>query len=930
MKHKVKGRKISLRYQSEAVLENKLIEYLSNNGYEKVNISSEEDLESNFRSQINNFNADKLKGKDLTDKEFQKLMNRIEGKSIFESAKILRDKIEIEREDGSKLFLELMDTKMWCKNLYQITNQITVRGKYENRYDVTLLINGLPLVQIELKRRGLDMKEAFNQISRYKIHSYTGLFRYIQIFVVSNGVDTKYFSNSDGELNYKYTFFWTNKENERISNLKDFASIFLEKCHISKMIARYMVLKKSEKQILVLRPYQVHAVEEIVKRAKETGNNGYTWHTTGSGKTLTSFKASQILAAEEGIDKVFFLVDRQDLDHQTEKEFNEFQPGSVDRTDSTEHLISQIKDIMSQIIVTTIQKMSNAVKNPKYEAIMEAYKEKKVIFIIDECHRSQFGKMHTEIKKHFKNSQYFGFTGTPRFEENKSQDDRTTADLFDKCLHYYLIKDAIHDGNVLGFSVTYINTLDADLNKIAAEKVQAIDTAEVWQDPRRIDLVARHIVEYHDRRSKSKGYNAIFATDSIESLVLYYDKFKELDHDLKIASIFTYAANSDLSGGKEHGRDSMERMIADYNKMFNTNFSTDKYDSYRADVDKKVRESKIDILLVVNMFLTGFDSKKLNTLYIDKNLKHHNLIQAYSRTNRLDSEKKPYGNIICFRNLKDATDEALRLFSKTDNVDELLAKSYEEYLKLFKDQVALLTSIAPRPEDVDQLKSEEKQKEFIIVFRDLTKTLIRLENFQEFEFTEEEVGIGDQTYQDYRSKYFLIKENHDRNKTDQVSILDDIDFALEIMHRDKVNVDYIMNLINKIDLENEDRKKEDIAYIIGELERADNKELRNKVELIKEFLDKVVPKLSKDDSIEDEFINFEKDRKARKIDEFAIGNRLPKDQVEGLVQEYEFSGIIDREGVSDTLTEAQYSFLENVKKSEEVEIFIREIAEEYR
>ena len=561
---------------------------------------------------------------------------------------------------------------------------------------------------------------------------------------------------------------------------------------------------------------------------------------------------------------------------------------------------------------------------------MEPYRDKKVIFIIDECHRSQFGKMHNQIREHFRNSQFFGFTGTPRLRENKSEDDRTTADLFDKCLHYYLIKDAIHDGNVLGFSVTYVNTLKADLNEISAEKVQAINTKEVWQDDERIGLIVQHIIDFHDQRAKGKGYNAIFATDGVDSLTLYYDKFRELDHDLKVASIFTYEPNPDLSNGQIHGGDSLERMIKDYNEMFNTNFSTENYDTYRADVDKKLREAKIDILLVVDMFLTGFDSNKLNTLYVDKNLKYHNLIQAYSRTNRLDSDKKPYGNIICFRNLKEATDEALRIFSKTDDIDTLLAKSFEEYLALFRQQVELLTKIAPSPDDVDNIKSEEKQKEFVLVFRDLTKTLIKLENFKEFEFTEECIGLDSQVYQDYRSKYLLIKENHDRRKTEQVSILDDIDFALEIMHRDRINVDYIMNLIREIDLEDEKQKEEDIKYIIKELERADSKELRSKVELIKEFLDKVVPKLTRRDSIDNEFTKFEQERKGKTIKCFADDNKLSKDQVENLVQEYEFSGIIDREKISDTLAEAKYSFIENVNKSKELEIFIREVAEEYR
>ncbi|NLJ98674.1 MAG: type I restriction endonuclease subunit R, partial [Tissierellia bacterium] len=404
---------------------------------------------------------------------------------------------------------------------------------------------------------------------------------------------------------------------------------------------------------------------------------------------------------------------------------------------------------------------------------------------------------------------------------------------------------------------------------------------------------------------------------------------KELDHDLNIASIFTYEANPDLSEGKVHGRDALEKMIEDYNKMFNTNFSTDNYESYRADVDKKVRESKIDILLVVNMFLTGFDSKKLNTLYVDKNLKYHNLLQAYSRTNRLDTDKKPYGNIVCFRNLKEATDKSLKLFSKTDDIDLVLAKSFDEYLELFREQVNVLLGIAPEPEDVDYLKSEKKQKEFIITFRDLTKTLISLENFDEFEFTEEVMGLDAQSYQDYRSKYLLIKENHEKTRREKASILDDIDFAIEIMHRDKINVDYIMNLIKEIDLEDQEKRREDIKYILKELDRADNEKLRNKVELIKEFLEKVVPNLSNEDSIDDKFTQFEQERKEWKIKEVAKEYKVPKEKMNGLIQEYEFSGVIDKEEITNTLTEAKYSFLENYEKSQELETFIREVAEEY-
>lgn len=376
-------------------------------------------------------------------------------------------KIILEREDGNKVYIELFDTQNWCKNRFQVTTQTTVVGRRVNRYDVTLLINGLPMVQIELKRRGLDFKEAFNQIKRYKKESINkGLYKYIQIFVVSNGVDTKYFANSDKDILFSHTFFWSDENNKRISNLKEFAETFLEKCFISKVIARYMITNETDKTLMVMRPYQIYAVESLVNRAFETNNNGYIWHTTGSGKTLTSFKASQILASDPNIKKVFFLVDRKDLDSQTISEFNKFEPDSVDITDKTSTLVNQIKDISKPLIVTTIQKMANAIKSEQYTKIMEKYKDDRVVFIIDEYHRSQFGDMHKAINKHFNNAQYFGFTGTPRFFENKSQEGRVTADLFEKCLHTYLIKDAINDGNVLGFSVEYIRTFKAILMKM--------------------------------------------------------------------------------------------------------------------------------------------------------------------------------------------------------------------------------------------------------------------------------------------------------------------------------------------------------------------------------------------------------------------------------------------------------------------------------
>lgn len=912
-----------MAYQSEAQLEENLINQLVNQGFHRVIISNEEQLKANFRNELFEHNKSKLNNEPFTDKEFERILRHVEGKSVFQSAMVLRDKFILEREDGSEVYIEFFDTKNWCKNRFQVTNQTTVVGKYTNRYDVTLLINGLPLVQIELKRRGLDLKEAFNQINRYKKHSYQGLYRYIQIFVVSNGVDTKYFANSDKELLFSYTFFWSDEENKRISNLKEFTQTFLDKCFISKVIARYMITNETDKLLMVMRPYQIYAVEEIVKRAFETNNNGYIWHTTGSGKTLTSFKASQILSKEPNIKKVFFLVDRKDLDNQTIKEFNKFEPDSVDTTDKTNILVKQIQDINKPLIVTTIQKMANAIKNDKYSKIMNQYKDEKVIFIIDECHRSQFGDMHKAINKHFINAQYFGFTGTPRLDKNRSQDGRATADLFEKCLHHYLIKDAISDGNVLGFSVEYIKTFDGGFDEDDDEKVKAIDKEEVFMCDERIDLIANHILDIHNAKTVNKKYTAIFTVQSIPMLVKYYDAFKAINHDLKIAGIFTFGTNEDSEGRDEHSRDSLERMISDYNKMFDKNYSTDTFPSYFSDVSTKVKDAKIDILIVVNMFLTGFDSKTLNTLYVDKNLKYHDLVQAYSRTNRVEQPTKPYGNIVCYRNLKKRTDEALCLFSQTDNTDVVLMESYEYYLDLWHTELKKLKDLTPDPSDVDSLQSEEDKKKFILAFRDLTKVLTKLNTFTEFEFKEENLGMNEQSYQDYKSKYFTIYESVKRQEEQKTSILADIDFGIELMNSDKINVSYIMNLIREIDLSDKEKKVRDIKNIITELDRADNEDLRLKVDLLKEFLNQVVPNLNENDDIDSAYEEFEKIKREEEVDNFANEIGLNRYKIKNYISEYEYSGIINRQEISDEIkTELKPKFTLRRKMIDQVKNFI--------
>ncbi|PTK96436.1 restriction endonuclease subunit R, partial [Staphylococcus gallinarum] len=604
-----------MAYQSEFALETEMMEQLNANGYETVTLRDEQQLLDNFRAILNERHAEKLDGQPLTDKEFQRLLTMINGKGIFESARILRDKLPLKRDDESEIYLSFLDTRNWCKNKFQITNQVSVEDTYKARYDVTILVNGLPLAQIELKRRGIDINEAFNQVMRYRKQNYTGLFRYIQLFIISNGVETRYISNNDGEILKSHMFYWSDKDNNRINTLSDFTDTFLRPCHLAKMISRYMILNETDHILMAMRPYQVHAVEALIHQATETNNNGYIWHTTGSGKTLTSFKASQVLSEQEEVKKVIFLVDRKDLDSQTEEEFNKFAKGAVDKTNNTAQLVRQLKDKSLPLIVTTIQKMSKAIQN-NAEAL-DQYKTDKVVFIIDECHRSQFGDMHRVVRQHFNNAQYFGFTGTPRFEENKSQDGRSTADIFGRCLHTYLIKNAIHDGNVLGFSVDYINTFKAqNIETTEEDLVEGINKDEVWLADKRIELIARHITENHDKYTRNRQYSAILTVQSIPALVKYYTTFKKISKDykqpLKIAGVFSYQPNEESKEGdmdEAHSRDQLEMIMQDYNQHFGTNFSTDTFQEYfnhiSKNVKKGVKDNKIDVLIVVNMFLTG-------------------------------------------------------------------------------------------------------------------------------------------------------------------------------------------------------------------------------------------------------------------------------------------------------------------------------------
>ena len=612
--------------QSEAALEAGLIEALQKMNYEYVQIEEETNLKSNFKKQLEIHNKKALAeiGREhLTDGEFEKVLIHLEGGTRFEKAKKLRDLFPLETEDGQRVWLQFLNKKNWCQNEFQVSNQITIEGRKKCRYDVTILINGLPLVQIELKRRGIELKQAYNQIQRYHKTSFHGLFDYIQIFVISNGVNTRYFANTPN-LGYKFTFNWTDRANNPFNELSLFAADFLDKCTLGKMISKYVVMHEGDKSLMVLRPYQYYAVEEIIDKVQNTNRNGYIWHTTGAGKTLTSFKAAQLVSELDGIDKVMFVVDRHDLDTQTQSEYDAFEPGAVDSTSDTSELTRRLQSD-SKIIITTIQKLNAAVTRPWYSSRLQEIKDSRIVMIFDECHRSHFGDSHKNIVKFFNNLQIFGFTGTPIFAEN-STDKHTTKEIFGECLHKYLIKDAIADENVLGFLVEYYHG-NTDVNN---------------GNQNRMREIAQFILNNYNKSTYDGEFDALFAVQSVPMLVQYYKIFKELNPKIRIGAIFTYAANDSqddeitgMSSGsfvsdRVAGADDMEDIINDYNKMYGTSFSLQNFRAYYDDVNLRLKKKKpdmlsLDLCLVVGMFLTGFDSKKLNTLYIDKNLEYHGL-----------------------------------------------------------------------------------------------------------------------------------------------------------------------------------------------------------------------------------------------------------------------------------------------------------------
>lgn len=889
---------------SEQELEKKLIEQLSSQGYEIVNIKNEEELGANFREQIEKFN-----GLKLSDSEFKKIQIHLAGGSIFEKAKKLRDRYELMTDSGEMKYISFIDKESMENNIFQVTNQITMRGQYENRYDVTILINGIPLTQIELKKPGVQLKKAFYQIQRYQRHSfsYKALFQYIQIFVISNGENTKYFSNN-GELRYEFTFPWTDEHNLKKNRLEEFTKSFLDRKQLWSMITKYIVTNETQKALMVLRPYQYYAVEKIIDRVKNYPSfNGYIWHTTGSGKTLTSFKASQIIATLNEIDKVVFCVDRKDLDYQTAKEFNAFEEGSISRVEDTGEFVEKMVRGDKKVVVTTIQKLNNAISKPNYLKQMEKIKDKRIVFIFDECHRTQFGETHAKISEFFRNKQFFGFTGTPIFAENAVKY-RTTKDLFGDCLHKYTIKEAIDDENVLGFSVEYYSTFNLknkDGDDLSPDEMieNGIDTKEVFSNRKRLENIVDFIISNHNTKTSNREYQSIFAISDINTLIEYYNIFKERGTNLKIASIFTYEANVDLANdegtfeveGEEckHPREHLDKMVADYNKMFGENFnlnSDNGFNSYFIDISRKVKERKIDILLVVNMFLTGFDSKYLNTLYVDKNLKYHGLIQAYSRTNRILNVNKPHGNIVCFRNLKKRTDEAIRLFSDENAIETVLMKSYEEYVEIFNRYIELLRTLALTSEEVDNLESEENKLAFIENFKNLLRVMNRLETFSKFDF--KDLGITQDEFESYKSKYIDMYDtlvvNGGDGRGPKTSVIDEVDFEIELLAKDSINVNYILSLIKNLDNKDVSFVK-DVEYILKTVDSIPN--LKNKRELLEKFIEENRNIFSVDfkGDIEDRLVKFMKKKRNEAIEEMVAEEELIYGKVNEIVEKCEFT-----------------------------------------
>ncbi|WP_302999242.1 type I restriction endonuclease subunit R [Thomasclavelia spiroformis] len=954
-------------YQSEAALEQAFIKMLSEQGYEYININNENDLIHNLRKQL-----ELLNNYSFTDKEWDsffkhKIANNNEG-IVEKTRKIQEDYVQnLIRENGTTMNISLIDKKNIHNNRLQVINQYEEDGgKYDTRYDVTILVNGLPLVHVELKRRGVAIKEAFNQINRYQRDSFwakSGLYEYVQIFVISNGTNTKYYSNTtrfshikenEGTSrkrskktsnSFEFTSFWADGNNRIIPDLVDFTRTFFAKHTILNILTRYCVFT-TEELLLVMRPYQIVATEKILNRIevstnyKKTGTieaGGYIWHTTGSGKTLTSFKTAQLATNLPYIDKVLFVVDRKDLDYQTIKEYDRFEKGAANSNKNTAILQKQLEDSTSRIIVTTIQKLDVFItKNP-----MHPVRDKHIVLVFDECHRSQFGDMHTRIvggtikkkekivkvDRYFRNYHIFGFTGTPIFSVNAKNGGnpnlRTTKQAFGDKLHTYTIVDAINDGNVLPFRIDYINTVkqkDEENDK----KVTAIDTEEALASPERIREVVNYILEHFDQKTmrnsyyslkgkRVNGFNSMFAVSSIPVCKKYYLEFKkqiaQKHRDLTIATIFSFAPNEedsadgiledesfDTEGLDQSSRDFLEMAIDDYNRIFKTNFDTSSkgFQDYYKDLSDKVKKREVDLLIVVNMFLTGFDATTLNTLWVDKNLKMHGLIQAFSRTNRILNSVKTFGNIVCFRDLEKATNDAIKLFGDKEANGIVLLKSYDDYyygcvddkgkmIKGYEERIEELLSRFPLGEPI---VGEQNKKDFVVLFGNILRLRNILTAFDRFAGNEILSAID---FQDYTGTYHDIYEDIKAKPGDKASIIDDVVFEMELVKQVEVNIDYILMLVAKY---HEDNCKDKEILVAIDKAIKSSLQLRSKKELIENFINTI----NTDSNINDDWQEFVKEQKKLDIQNLIGEEKLKPEETIKFVDNAFRDGILKTTG----------------------------------
>jgi len=945
-------------YQSEADLEKEFIKQLQSQAYEYIHIKSEEDLIKNLRTQLEKLNRFEFTDNEWNDFFQSELANP--NQSIAEKTKTIQeDHIKVlKRDNGTFKNVYLIDKENIHNNSLQVINQYaTDKGQRENRYDVTILANGLPLAHIELKRRGVAIQEAFNQINRYQRESFwasSGLFEYIQIFVISNGTHTKYYSNTTRnehikEINkgakrkgkksshsFEFTSWWADENNKPITDLIDFAKTFFAKHTLLNILTKYCVFT-SENQLLVMRPYQIVATEKILIKIQISTNykkygtveaGGYIWHTTGSGKTLTSFKTAQLASQLPDVDKVLFVVDRKDLDYQTMKEYDKFEKGAANSNTSTKILKKQLEDPNVRIIITTIQKLDRFIKQNKGHQIFNGH----IVLIFDECHRSQFGDMHGAITKAFKKYYLFGFTGTPIFAVNASSSGRpdlkTTEQAFGEKLHTYTIVDAIADKNVLPFKVDYVSTFK-EAENIEDEKVKDIDREAALAAPERIENIVRYIIEHFDQKTKRNsyyklkdrrlaGFNSIFAVACIDFAKKYYAEFKKQlnnfpdDKKLKVAIIYSYGANEpeidgmvdenseDTGGLDASSRDFLENAIQDYNHMFGTSYDTsaDKFQNYYKDVSKRVKDREIDILIVVNMFLTGFDATTLNTLWVDKNLRLHGLLQAYSRTNRILNSIKTFGNIVCFRNIEKATNEAISLFGDKEASGMVLLKTYQEYYCGYENEGKKVAGYKTLVEELlekfplgERIAEEQTQKEFITLYGKILRVRNILTTFDEFAGNE---ILSERDFQDYHSLYIDLYNEFRGNKDgEKENINDDLVFEMELIKQVEINIDYILELIKKY---HEDHTKN--KEILIDIDKAVNSsvELRNKKDLIEQF----IQSLDIASVVDEDWIKFVEKKKIEELEKIIEEENLNREETYKFIENVFKVGSIPTTGTAIT------------------------------